>query len=110
MSIDARTSPVNPTLIPFTLFTSPVKSGTHRGTDITLEKLHALVRVDEWADLLEPVRALAPFKKERDEDKPKKPRSARALEYSSLKKSTLCRFPESLTQRFTRSLTHPGAW
>ena len=21
-----------------------------------------------------------------------------------------CRFPESLTQRFTRSLTHPGAW
>ena len=89
MSIDARTSPVNPTLIPFTLFTSPVKSGTHSGTDSTLEKLHALVRVGEWADLLEQVRALAPFKKERDEDKPKKPRSARALEYSSLKESTL---------------------
>ena len=89
MSIDARTSPVNPTRIPFTLFTSPVKSGRHSGTDSTLEKLHALVRVGEWADLLEPVRALAPFKKERDEDKPKKPRSARALEYSSLKESTL---------------------
>ena len=71
----------------FTVFSSPVTSGRHRGTDWTLEELAAAVRDGTWADKIRPIRALARHKNEKDETGKRK--SQRAAQYSELKETTL---------------------
>ena len=71
----------------FTLFVSAVKKLPHRGSDSTLEELHADIKAGKWWNVVEPVRDLAPYKDEKDSTGKKK--SPTAQKYSDLKEDFL---------------------
>ncbi len=71
----------------FTLFTSSVSSSRHIGKTWTLEDLHDAIVSVRWHERIAAVRALAPYKKEKDHTGKRK--SVRAKEYSRLKELTL---------------------
>ena len=85
--MSAVSSPEPGTTRVFTLFSSRVNRVPHRGSDCRLDQLADAVRNGVWQGLIDPVRALAPYKREPDESGKKK--GPRAEQYTHLKENTL---------------------